>query len=128
MKSVADKHSFLDNVRQLRLASDVELAHRVLADLETIYPSIFFYRSAWWWRPAPDSCALLPWGTFGNAIRAYDGAPYFTPSGRTSRLRLSYSRVRSIEKEAAEQRWRSWRSPEGRLAERCWQASLETIR
>lgn len=86
--------------KRIIIGSDVEIANRVIHDLEKRWQEIVYAEGSFWryvicrWLPISESELRL-------AVHQYDGAIFETPSGEPSNVKLSKSRVDSTLNEMA---------------------------
>jgi phage/plasmid-associated DNA primase len=82
-------------VEQLEFGSDVEIASRVVDDLEREFGKLVFCEGDIWrfdqthWKPIDQSTAYA-------AVQRYDGAQYLTAAGKASRVLLGNARIQSV--------------------------------
>jgi putative DNA primase/helicase len=81
--------------RKITIGSDIEIAQCVGADLHDAFDQIVCAEGAFW-RWMGMHWAAIPDHELRCAVHGYDGAPYRTPSGEPSCVKLNKSRVDSV--------------------------------
>jgi hypothetical protein len=80
----------------LSRGSDVEIAQRCLEGVEDIYGELVYVDGRWWRHDGVKFKALRE-SELGLYVHGYDGARYLTANDKIGVVRLSSSRVRSVE-------------------------------
>jgi putative DNA primase/helicase len=86
--------------RKITIGSDIEIAECVGDDLHDAFDQIVCAEGAFW-RWMGTHWAAIPDHELRRAVHVYDGAPYRTPSGEPSCVKLSKTRIDSVLNELA---------------------------
>jgi P4 family phage/plasmid primase-like protien len=85
---------------QLTLVLDVEIARHIRADLEQVRGKLI-HAEGQFWQYTATHWEIIPEHTLRLAVHRYDGAPYKTPKGEATCVKLSKTRIDSILHEMA---------------------------
>ncbi|MFN9790788.1 MAG: bifunctional DNA primase/polymerase [Holosporales bacterium] len=89
-----------NSLQLVDIGSDVEIARHVRADLEQVRGDLI-HAEEQFWQYATTHWEMIPEHTLRLAVHRYDGAPYKTPKGEATCVKLSKTRIDSILHEMA---------------------------